>query len=777
VTAIVQLPANQPLSGTTGHPFALTLNVTVTGTGAWTDLSAFTGTVYLNGAAQAAYAPTVTTPSAGVVSVVWSAAQTLAMGALFTMFGFEVDCNLFGAGPYGLVAGAFTINPPGTSGTSSSSSALSVTVGATTLALAVSLGGVGGGGTTGALLVSNNLSDVANVVTARTNLGLGTAATTAATAYDTAGAAATAQAAAIAASNQRASNLSDVANVVTARTNLGLGTAATTAATAYAPVTAIALSGDTTGVTDTAAITAAETAANTAGGGVIYFAPGTYYVKSGGTAALTKMSNTIWQGSGRGVTVIQLAATAEQPILESSSFASLTLGGSNTLGAHNFSIRDLTFDGNAAGQTTSNASAGVRIFGYDFEMTGVTIRFCKATDGLYTEWGGTGGAGLTEKAMEASYRRLRIHDNTLTGAAWRNRGPHDSIASDIIIYTNTTSAAGYWSETTQGSSTYTVAAGSNGVNVNTFAGAGTLNVNKTLGAPTAGTLTVATGSGAQTVTYTGTTANTFTGCTSAGAGVMSTGGAVTPPSYTGSAALITQMHVWGSHSWAAILDCNTKITNSEVEGATTGQLLVRGGDCSWSGGRIFYLPGSSNPGIGIQIGDATNSATGFMLNDPDMTGFAGTGANDWAISIVASASGQYRAHIVQASGTAINGTFQPYEYRRIHFATQVTPSVAVNGGLGTAPPAPTLSNGTDNRGIINMGTGTSPSIGSAATVTFAAKKAGTPTATISPGNAATAALQPYVGTATSTALTVAFAVAPTASQAAGTYSITYVIDG
>jgi hypothetical protein len=200
VTAIVQLPANQPLSGTTGRPFALTLNVTVTGTGAWTDLSAFTGTVYLNGVAQAAYAPTVTTPSTGVVSVVWSAAQTLAMGALFTMFGFEVDCNLFGSGPYGLIAGSFTINPPGTSGTSSSSSALSVTVGATTLALAVSLGGVGGGGTTGALLVANNLSDVANVVTARTNLGLGTAATTAASAYDAAGAAATAQAAAIAAS-------------------------------------------------------------------------------------------------------------------------------------------------------------------------------------------------------------------------------------------------------------------------------------------------------------------------------------------------------------------------------------------------------------------------------------------------------------------------------------------------------------------------------------------------------------------------------------------------
>ena len=82
--------------------------------------------------------------------------------------------------------------------------------------------------------------------------------------------------------------------------------------------------------------------------------------------------------------------------------------------------------------------------------------------------------------------------------------------------------------------TTTIAAGSNGVNVNTFAGAGVLNVASTglstLGPnptyPSAGTLSVATGSGPQIVTYTGITATTFTGCTSAGAGVMATGGAV-----------------------------------------------------------------------------------------------------------------------------------------------------------------------------------------------------------------------------------------------------------
>jgi hypothetical protein len=86
---------------------------------------------------------------------------------------------------------------------------------------------------TGALVNSNNLSDVSSASTSRTNLGLGTAATQASTAFDTSGAAATAQAASL----QKTSNLSDVSSVSTARTNLGLGTAALISSTAGGDLT------------------------------------------------------------------------------------------------------------------------------------------------------------------------------------------------------------------------------------------------------------------------------------------------------------------------------------------------------------------------------------------------------------------------------------------------------------------------------------------------------------------------------------------------------------
>ena len=80
------------------------------------------------------------------------------------------------------------------------------------------------------LAAANNLSELASAATARTNLGLGTAATHAATDFDASGAAT----AALATAALKANNLSDLPSAATARTNLGMGTAATLASTAVA---------------------------------------------------------------------------------------------------------------------------------------------------------------------------------------------------------------------------------------------------------------------------------------------------------------------------------------------------------------------------------------------------------------------------------------------------------------------------------------------------------------------------------------------------------------
>jgi hypothetical protein len=67
----------------------------------------------------------------------------------------------------------------------------------------------------------------------------------------------------------------------------------------------------------------------------------------------------------------------------------------------------------------------------------------------------------------------------------------------------------------------TITSGSNNVALPT----GTINVNSTTGFPTSGWIYVTTGTTPQLVTYTGTTATTFTGCTG-GSGFMATGNAV-----------------------------------------------------------------------------------------------------------------------------------------------------------------------------------------------------------------------------------------------------------
>jgi hypothetical protein len=131
--------------------------------------------------------------------------------------------------------------------------------------------------------------------------------------------------------------------------------------------------------------------------------------------------------------------------------------------------------------------------------------------------------------------KINIHDNYFEDGqnqyVWQaGKGggtqPPSLINGDVmqdVIFAN--NHVTNWGWNAQQCNQTTVASGSNGVNVNTFAGSGILHVAATAGFASTGTLLVTTGSGIVVITYTGTSGgNEFTGCTTlyGGAGVLST---------------------------------------------------------------------------------------------------------------------------------------------------------------------------------------------------------------------------------------------------------------
>jgi hypothetical protein len=172
---VSQLPAQLDAECVAGDPFT----ISVTSSGA--TITSPTLTIRDGLGATVAVSPTVSQAGA-VTTVAFSAANTTALkssGQTKAEYLFSLSALVDGQGPFQLIARSLTVWPVGTAGVSSTSSAtLAVTVGGAAVSLAVALG-IGAG----ALIAANNLSDLTNVATARTNLGLGTAATAAASAF------------------------------------------------------------------------------------------------------------------------------------------------------------------------------------------------------------------------------------------------------------------------------------------------------------------------------------------------------------------------------------------------------------------------------------------------------------------------------------------------------------------------------------------------------------------------------------------------------------------
>lgn len=459
-------------------------------------------------------------------------------------------------------------------------------------------------------------------------------------------------------------------------------------------------SGDTSGVTDQAAITATENAA-TVYGGIITFraANGTnvFWV-----TGLVKQPNVTWQGQGRLSTVIKLAAGSNADVVQGAGFGALTLSGSTTGGISGWGIRDLAIDGNKSAQ--SGTSYGLRFFGYSFDLSHVSIRNC-LTDGMYSEWGSFGDP-LPDKAPFSHVSDLIIHD--CGGNGWHDRGPHDSRAYDVTIFNNGGSGSyGYWPESNSGGISVTVAAGSAGVSVSTFAGAGTLNVSTTLGYPAAsisstqGSLTVsglAGGTGSAVITYTGKTAAAFTGCTTvSGSGTLAAGSPVTAAGggYGPDGSSRFGMHCYTelglpTADWQYIIDSTIYFVGCTFEVGGIGSALIRGPGVHIVPGTVFNARPSGSPsGIGIQLGDTVNPAYQAYIR-AFASGYANTGTATASLAVV-NDSGENNVDLsvyAAAGTTAVTGTPSPLSYYNVIAMANASAAVNAANSLVSIPVMP-----------------------------------------------------------------------------------------
>lgn len=189
------------------------------------------------------------------------------------------------------------------------------------------------------------------------------------------------------------------------------------------------------GVTDdSAAITAAINAVNNAGGGVVYFPPGTYV--TGKQFLYSKVH--LW-GAGIEATIIQLKNGTNDDLLAGSingyggGVMTNMSAGSDTGavgGIYNWSVQDLTLDGNKSNQS-SGTSYCIHQYGFGFILHNVRVRN-GYSGGILSDWNGGGTSGAD--SMEAQVTNLKVHGCNGIGVEWG--GPHDSQFVNVLIFQN-----------------------------------------------------------------------------------------------------------------------------------------------------------------------------------------------------------------------------------------------------------------------------------------------------------------------------------------------------
>lgn len=176
---------------------------------------------------------------------------------------------------------------------------------------------------------------------------------------------------------------------------------------------------------DTAALTAARSAVNAAGGGTVYYPAGNYV-----TGPQTLYSNVHEVGDGPGITTLTLKAGSNADLFGAeTSYINMSgaSGTGNIGGVTNWSISNMTLDGNYLSQT-AGPSYCLRAYGYAYRLEDVEI--CHGYyGGVQLDWNGGDLFGGPE--VESYFSHLRVYDNG--GQGFEIGGPHDSVMSGCLF--------------------------------------------------------------------------------------------------------------------------------------------------------------------------------------------------------------------------------------------------------------------------------------------------------------------------------------------------------
>ena len=168
-------------------------------------------------------------------------------------------------------------------------------------------------------------------------------------------------------------------------------------------------------------------------GGRVVIPPGVY-----STRTLTIPARVHLAGAGIEASILKLRDGVNDDLVKTHRHAAL-VGSNKTEGPYNWSIRDLTLDGNRAKNT---AGCGLRAYGWGYVLADIRVRQC-AGAGIDSEWSTSDppetplGQGTPGDSMEAQVVNVKVHDCGAGGILWR--GPHDTQFVNCIVYSTKTS--------------------------------------------------------------------------------------------------------------------------------------------------------------------------------------------------------------------------------------------------------------------------------------------------------------------------------------------------